>query len=224
VDDVMTAEPVSVEPAASYRTLVDLLVGHRFSAVPVVDELRRVIGVVSEADLLRKVEYAGADTPRLFDSRRDRGGRAKARAATAGELMSVPPVVALAGTAIAAAARQMDREDVKRLPVVDDLGRLVGVVTRSDLLKVHLRSDDEIHEEVVDEVVRVFLSEDAGSIDVAVADGVVTLSGKVDRWSSTGLAVRLTKQVAGVVEVVDMLTFAYDDRAHSGSGTVFGVA
>ena len=86
----------------------------------------------------------------------------------------------------------MDREDVKRLPVVD-------------------------------EVVRVYLSEDAGSIDVAVDDGVVTLSGKVERWSPTGLAVRLTKQVAGVVEVVDMLTFAYDDRALSGSGTRFGV-
>ena len=94
-----------------------------------------MIGVVFEADLLRKIEYTGAEEPRLFEGRRRRDQRAKARAGTA-ELMSSPPVVALAGTPLAAAARLMDAEQVKRLPVVDDLGRLVGIVSRGDLLKV----------------------------------------------------------------------------------------
>jgi CBS domain-containing protein len=130
-------------------------VGHRFSAVPVVDEFWHVSGVVSETDLLRKIEYAGAEEPRLFDGRRRRGERSKALAGTAAELMSRPPVVAVAGTPIAAAARLMDAEGVKRLPVVDDLGRLIGVVTRGDLLKVHLRPDDDIQNDVLVDVLGV---------------------------------------------------------------------
>src|SRR5690348_13830429 len=98
VDDVMTKAVVSVQPAASYREVVDLLIGHRFSAVPVVDEYQHVTGVISEADLLRKIEYAGDEQPRLFEGRRRRGERAKAYAGTAADLMSSPPVVVLSGT------------------------------------------------------------------------------------------------------------------------------
>ncbi|MEV8510476.1 CBS domain-containing protein [Actinoplanes sp. NPDC051475] len=90
VNDVMTQEVVSVPPTASYRELVDLLVGRHFSAVPVVDDFRRVTGMVSEADLLRKIEYAGEEEPRLFERRRRRTDRAKALAGTAAELMSTP--------------------------------------------------------------------------------------------------------------------------------------
>src|ERR1700753_192565 len=144
VDDVMTKAVVSVDRAATYRDLVDLVIERRFSAVPVVDSVTHVIGVVSEADLLRKIEYAGAEEPRLFEGRRRRGERRKAQGRTAADLMSAPAVVALSGMSIAAAARRMDREDVKRLPVTDDLGRLIGIVSRGDLLKTHLRPDDEI--------------------------------------------------------------------------------
>src|SRR3954451_18294464 len=122
VGDVMTKAVVSVKETASYRSVVDLLMSHRFSAVPVVDDFLRVTGVVSESDLLRKIEYAGGEEPRLFDGRRRRGERPKAKASTADSLMTSPPVVALSGTSIAAAARLMDSEGVKRLPVVDDLG------------------------------------------------------------------------------------------------------
>jgi len=224
VDDVMTKAVVSVEQNASYRTLVDLLVGRRVSAVPVVDKFQHVVGVVSEADLLRKIEYAGADAPRLFEGRRRRGERAKAAAGPAGELMSHPPVLALVGTTLAAAARLMDAEQVKRLPVVDDLGRLVGIVSRGDLLKVHLRPDDEIHPDVLDGVLLPFLAANAKGVTVAVAEGVVTLSGRLDRWSTTDVAVRLTRQVAGVVEVVDELAFDFDDRYMVAPGLVYGVA
>jgi len=223
VDDVMTKAVVSVSESAGYRSLVDLLIGRRFSAVPVVDDFRRVTGVVSEADLLRKVEYAGDEEPRLFDGRRRRGERAKARAGTAAELMSSPPVVTVPATPIAAAARLMDAEGVKRMPVVDDLGRLVGVVTRGDLLKVHLRPDDEIRADVVGDVLGAVLGSLDGPVEVEVAEGVVTLTGRVDRWSVADAAARLTRQVAGVVDVDNKLVFNLDERELRSAATIMGV-
>jgi len=171
VDDVMTEAVVSVEQSASYRSVIDLLVAHRFSAVPVVDTFHRVSGVVSESDLLRKIEYAGDAEPRMFEGRRRRDDRGKALARTAGDLMSAPPVVVLAGTSIAAAARLMDSADVKRLPVVDDLGRLVGIVSRGDLLKVHLRPDDEILADVETGVLRLVPAGGSAPVTASVADG-----------------------------------------------------
>jgi CBS domain-containing protein len=224
VDDVMTTAVVTVPPNAPYRAVVDQLVSHRFSAVPVVDEFHRVTGVVSEADLLRKIEYAGDEQPRMFDGRRRRGERTKATARTADHLMSSPPVVALTGTSVVAAARLMDREGVKRLPVVDDLGRLIGIVSRGDLLKVHLRPDDEIRADVETGVLRDFITDESKTVQVDVTDGVVTLTGSVGRWSTTEIADRLTRQVPGVVEVVDQLTYEFDDRNNLGAGTAFGAA
>ncbi|WP_433716848.1 CBS domain-containing protein [Actinoplanes sp. CA-051413] len=224
VNDVMTTAVVTVPPETPYRDVVDLLVRNRFSAVPVVDEFQRVTGVVSEADLLRKIEYAGAEEPRLFDGRRRRGERVKASARTAADLMSTPPVTVPASTSIPAAARVMDGEGVKRLPVVDDLGRLVGVVSRGDLLKVHLRPDDEILADVQAGVVRAFMADDAGRVQVTVDDGVVTFTGRVGRWSTTDIADRLTRQVAGVVEVVDQLEYDYDDSDILGTGIAYGIA
>nr|WP_221380746.1 CBS domain-containing protein [Actinoplanes polyasparticus] len=224
VNDVMTEAVVSVDSAATYRDVVDVLTRHRFSAVPVVDAFQHVVGVVSEADLLRKIEYEGDGTPRLFESRRRRGERAKAGLRTVADLMSRPPVTVLSGTAIAAAARQMDTEDVKRLPVNDDLGRLIGIVSRGDLLKVHLRPDDEILADVENEVINQFLVEDSAKVIAAVVHGVVTLSGKVDRGSSVDIATRLTRRIPGVVDVISTIEFAYDDREALTAGMFFGVA
>jgi CBS domain-containing protein len=222
VGDVMTVGVVSVDETASYRDVVDVLIGKRFSAVPVVDDFQRVIGVVSEADLLRKIEYGGDEAPRIFDGSRRRGDRRKALGRTAADLMSVPAVVTFAGASITAAARQMDSEGVKRLPVVDDLGRLAGIVSRADLLKVHLRTDQEILAAIETEVLRTFLPDESATVDAAVVNGVVALSGRVDRWSSMEMAVRLSRQVPGVVDVTSTLEFRFDDRhvrgIHMGTG------
>jgi len=126
--------------------------------------------------------------------------------------MSAPAVVALTGTSIAAAARRMDTEGVKRLPVTDDLGRLVGIVSRGDLLKTHLRPDDEILADINEAILRAYLADDGTSVSAAVVNGVVTLSGKIDRRSSADIVERLSRQVAGVVEVRSSLTYAFDDR------------
>jgi CBS domain-containing protein len=223
VDDVMTRAVVSVDRTASYRDVVDLLVERRFSAVPVVDVARHVVGVVSEADVLRKIEYAGVEEPRLFDSPRRRGERRKARARGVADLMSAPPIVVLSGTPITAAARLMDREDVKRLPVTDELGRLVGIVSRGDLLKTHRRPDGEILADI-DAVIRTYAADPDTAVTVAVVDGVVTLSGKADRWSSADLTERLSRQVAGVVEVRSTLEHGFDDRDVRGVRTGTGIA
>jgi len=224
VDDVMTTSVVTVPEDAAYRAVVDLLIRHRLSAVPVVDDVHRVTGVVSEADLLRKIEYAGDEKPRLFEGRRRRGERVKADARTAADLMSAPPVTALKGTPIAAAARLMDREGVKRLPVIDELGRLVGIVSRGDLLKVHLRPDDDVRRDVQEGILRVHLADDARAVEVTVQDGLVTLKGHVDRWSTADIATRLTRQIAGVVGVADELEYDYDDSAVLGAGIAYGIA
>jgi CBS domain-containing protein len=223
VDDVMTKTVVSVGRTASYRTVVDTLIEHRFSALPVVDDFRRVVGVVSEADLLRKIEYAGDEEPRLFEGPRRRGQRGKARGRTVADLMTSPAVTVLTGTPIGLAARRMDGEQVKRLPVVDDLGRLIGVVTRTDLLKVHLRPDDAIRADVQD-AFQVALAGVAGDLTVEVAQGVVTLDGRVPLWSTATEAARLARMVPGAAEVIEKISYDVDDRGDFGPGIAFGVA
>jgi CBS-domain-containing membrane protein len=224
VDDVMTTAVVTATPDTGYRALVDLVVGHRFSAVPVVDDFQRVTGVVSEADLLRKIEYVGVDEPRMFEGRRRRGERRKATGRTAADLMTTPPVTIARGSTITAAARLMDDQGVKRLPVVDDLGRLVGIVSRLDLLKVHLRPDDAIQADVQRDVLQAHLGEEAAGVQLEVKDGVVGLSGRVERWSAADRVERLSRQVPGVVHVRSSVTYDIDDRALYGPGTIIGVA
>ncbi|GAB7045095.1 CBS domain-containing protein [Catenuloplanes indicus] len=214
VGDVMTKDVVTVTADTPYRVIVDVLMRRRVSAVPVVDEVGRVLGVVSETDLLHQVEFSDQDPqPRLFESPRHRRSRAKAGASTASDLMTAPAHTALPGTPIVTAARRMAENRVKRLPVVDEMGRILGIVTRSDLLKVHLRADAEILAEIERDVLGRVLLLEPGTVTATVHDGAVTLAGAMDRVSSAEIAVRLTRQVAGVVSVTDELHPGFDDTA-----------
>jgi CBS domain-containing protein len=213
VDDVMTTDVVTVKEDTPYREIVDTLTGRRVSAVPVVDELRQVVGVVSEADLLHKIEYLGDERERrVFAGRRRRASQVKAHGLLARDLMSGPAITVLPSATLIAAARLMDQERVKRLPVTDDLGRLRGIVSRADLLRVYLRPDPEIQQDVVSDVLGRTLWVEPGTVDVIVQAGVVTLTGRTDRLSTAQLAVKLTAAVPGVVEVVDQLGYDFDDR------------
>lgn len=228
VEDVMTADVVAVRADTPYRTVVDLLVSRRVSAVPVIDRSRRVVGIVSEADLLHKVEATGGERPhrRLFPSRRRRADHAKATARTAGDVMTAPVVTALPSLTVAAAARRMQRANVKRLPVEDDLGRLIGIVTRGDLLKVHLRSDADIRGDVVEAVLHDALGTPGSMVRVETTDGVVTLRGRVHFRSCAERIATLAGRVPGVVGVSDGLGYDVDDSMIAGSdlGTPFGAA
>lgn len=213
VADVMTVDVVTVAADTPYRDIVDTLTGRRVSAAPVVDEQGRVVGVVSEADLLHKIELVGEERERrIFAGRRQRQAQAKAHGTLARDLMSAPAITIDPETSLTAAARRLDEAGVKRLPVTDEQGRLVGIVTRGDLLHVYLRDDHAIAHDVADEVLRRTLWVEPGKVAVKVRDGVVTLTGRTDRYSTARLAVKLTQAVPGVVEVVDRMGFDYDDR------------
>jgi CBS domain-containing protein len=216
VSDVMTKDVVAVGETAPYKEIVETLARSEVSAVPVVDAQHRVVGVVSEADLLHKVEHSAPQPypehhAPLLDRRRRRAERAKADADTARELMSSPAVVIGPGASLSTAAKAIVDEKVKRLPVVDESGRLVGIVARSDLLRIYLRPDEAIRNEVVDQVLARTLWIEPDSLSVSVDRGVVTLAGTVDRRSTVGLVKRLVAGVAGVVEVANHLTYRRDD-------------
>jgi CBS domain-containing protein len=149
---------------------------------------------------------------RLSELTRDARRQAvKARARTAGRLMSEPAVTVHAEDTIAEAARTMAQRRVERLPVVDEEDRLVGIVTRRDLLQVFLRPDSDIRQEVIEEVLVRTLWLAPRTVTVTVTEGVVTLDGHMERKSETEIAVSMTKQIDGVVAVVDKLTYRLDD-------------
>ncbi|MFD7445638.1 CBS domain-containing protein [Streptomyces sp. NPDC059909] len=223
IGSLMVNDVVSVIPQTPFKEVAKLLAVHRISGLPVLDTDDRVLGVISESDLI--VRQAGVPTePGSIRSARlawrtppsggtgsGRTADTKAHALSARELMSRPAITVKAEDTIAVAARTMAEHRVERLPVVDEEDRLVGIVTRRDLLQVFLRPDPDIRREIVDEVLdqTLWLSPDA--VQVHVIDGVVTLEGQLERFSDIQVAVRLTQEVDGVVSVIDKLTYRYDD-------------
>lgn len=200
VGDLMTAAAVSATPTTTYQQLVSLLTTHRISGVPVIDERRRVLGVVSGADLLARARDGRV-------RRRPWAGAAVKHGLTAAELMTSPAVTAFAGTPLTVAAQRMRDAHVRRLPVVDDRGVLVGIVSRTDLLRVFLRDDHQIATEVTDFLLRVFLLGPL-SVDAQVRDGVVTLRGQLSGAELIDLVAAAVGEVDGVVEVRNLLRTA----------------
>jgi CBS-domain-containing membrane protein len=212
VNDVMTTDVATVSEETPFRRIVDILADRRVAAVPVVDEAGRVLGVVSETDLLYKMEIGvGPHARHPIESHHDRAVRRKAGALVARDLMTRSAVTTTRHTPIAAAARLMDARSVRRLVVVTDFGQLVGIVTRSDLLKVHLRPDEDIRRDVVEGVLHRVLAVHDGVIRVETSAGVVTLQGCVPERSHAVTAVHLAQAVAGVVAVNDEITYERDD-------------
>ncbi|MFF1296346.1 MULTISPECIES: CBS domain-containing protein [unclassified Streptomyces] len=197
VSDVMTHTVVAVGSEAPFKEIVELLDQWKVSAVPVLAGEGRVVGVVSEADLLPKEEVRDSDDVEFAE-------RAKAGAVTAGELMSAPAVTVHADATVAEAARIMARRHVKRLPVVDRIGILQGVVSRSDLLKVFLRTDAEIAGEIRHSVLNRLPV--TTPLTVEVSEGVVTLGGSMPERGLEPVLARAMRAVEGVVDVRVELT------------------
>ncbi|WP_086825808.1 CBS domain-containing protein [Streptomyces sp. NRRL B-24572] len=194
VSDVMTHTAIAIGRDASYKEIVALMDEWKVSALPVLEGEGRVIGVVSEADLLPKEGFRGVEPrPEEFPE------AAKAGAVRAVELMSSPAVTVHPDASLAEAARIMARRKVKRLPVVNGIGMLEGVVSRSDLLKVFLREDEEIGAEIR----RTVLGGSAAlaELDVAVVEGVATLRGALPDRALVPLLARAVRAVEGVVDV-----------------------
>ncbi len=199
VRDVMTTKVVSVARHASYRQVAELLTGHHVTALPVVTPEGLVVGVVSEADLLRKQErHENAERRPGWQFRP--AARTKSEARTAEGLMTSPAVTIGPDTLLGTAARVMSDHHVKRLPVVDAHGNLMGIVSRTDLLRVFLRPDAEIAAEATDVLTRILLA-DPRAVRVTASRGVLTLTGRLDSELEVAAAVRLTEAIDGVVAV-----------------------
>ncbi|TYB40158.1 CBS domain-containing protein [Actinomadura chibensis] len=211
VADVMTRRVVTVTGDAPFTEIADAMTEHRVSAVPVVDGDRRLTGIVTEADLLYKQERKGDARPGPRRLRRPAQAEAKARAVDARGLMSSPVVAVAAHTTIAEAARLLNAHGFKALPVVGDDGRLTGIVARRDLLRVFHRSDADIRDEIVRDVLIHRLWQDPAEVNVRVQEGVVHIIGRVEQKSLIPIIVRMTAATEGVVDVVHDLAYDHDD-------------
>jgi CBS-domain-containing membrane protein len=213
VSDIMTRNVVTVEPTASFKEIARLMDGFGISGLPVVGLDERPAGVVTEADLLMKEAHpaAGAQSPHMIELPRHRSERRKAVGLVASELMTSPAVTVGRDASLAEAARLMTTAGVKRLVVVDDRGRLAGIVSREDMIGVFLRPDADIREEIVDDVIQHDWMMDARRFTVTVLDGVVSLQGRVERRSLIEPLAAAVAAVDGVIAMDTRLTWDEDD-------------
>ncbi|MFJ5708268.1 CBS domain-containing protein [Streptomyces sp. NPDC093105] len=211
VGEVMTGEVVQAYPGTSFEELARLLTTHHIGGLPVVDDDDKVVGVVSLGDLTRRQGARGRTGSGRDRVLRTLGRMVRARpaagpAATAGGLMSTPAVTVHPEQRVADAARIMERRHIDRLPVVDEEDRLIGITTRRDLLRVFLRTDEEIREAVVDAVRPYGPGHDAATLRIGVRDGIVTIEGAAGPEDDVTVLLRAAWRVDGVVGVVNRLT------------------
>jgi CBS domain-containing protein len=211
VRDVMTASPATVTPATPLKHVADILVRGRIGVVPVLTPQGRVAGVVAEGDLLRKEQLQRDPEGRHSAHLPYRIRRDIATAETAGELMNRYPATAPAGTSVPEAARLMDRHETRFLLVTSEDGKLLGVVTARDLLRVFLRPDVAIKTQISRDVLSRYLATDPALVQVDVTDGVVRLAGELERKSMLPAMLRAVRAVDGVVDVESQLGYAIDD-------------
>ncbi|MER5374991.1 CBS domain-containing protein [Streptomyces sp. NPDC002553] len=218
VGEVMTREVVQARRQTTFKELVRLLNRHRIGGLPVVDADDKVVGVISATDLVSGQTKPADRTDRAVPRVRLPGLRRPVRVPAGGapglvaaELMSSPAVTVHPEQLVPEAARMMERHHIERLPVVDEEDRLIGIATRRDLLRVFLRTDEEIRRQVTDEVVAGALGLSCEAVTVFVRDGVVTLKGRLERRSDIPPAIRSAWRVEGAVGVVNGLTFDVDD-------------
>jgi CBS domain-containing protein len=211
VSDVMTRRVLTVRVSTPVKELARLMVEYRVSALPVLDDDNRLIGVVTEADLVLEQGHQVPRRPRWWEPTAQRHTLRRAAGDTAGPLMSTSPPAITEHASLPQAARLMTDRAVRCLPVVDPDDRVVGVVSRADLLHAFVRSDDDIRADVLGEVFVHLLWTDPTEVKIEVRDGIVELIGSVDRRSTAEAAERLVRRLDGVVDVISHLEHRVDD-------------
>ena len=208
----MTVRVHVASPLTPFKLLVRLIEENRISAVPIVNQQGVPVGVVSESDLLHKERRAELDSEagplRAWKRRPD---KVKAGAVLAADIMTSPPITIRSDALITEASRLMQQTNVRRLIVVDGRGRIAGIVSRSDLLQIFLRTDEDLRDELVDSIIPAIVPNDSATVEVEVRSNVITLGGEVDRRSDAEILVRLARDIDGVVDVVNRLRFRWDD-------------
>jgi len=214
VSDVMTTHVHVASPLTPFKLLVRLIEENRVGAIPIVNQQGIPIGIVSESDLLIKQIRPSRESLReLLHVDKRRTAKAKADGTVASDIMTSPVITVESDTGLGDAARLMQEKNLRRLVVVDEGDRIAGIVSRSDVLKVFLRTDDEIREEIRSELIPSLLMSTPDAVNVDVQWNVVTFSGEVDRRSEADIVTRLAGELDGVVGVVDQLTYRWDDAA-----------
>jgi CBS domain-containing protein len=225
ISELMHREVVTVAPETSLKDVASLLVEHRISGLPVCLPDGRVVGVVSEADILMKeqglpVELSGF-LGRILDDAYGDTQRCEAR--TAGDAMTSPAITVSPNQDVTEAARLMTTRHVNRLPVVDG-SRLVGIVTRADLVRAFQREDEAIEREIAEDVLLNTLWIAPGAVEVSVHDGVVSLTGTVETHTISEIVEAYVHRVPGVVSVDSHLEWHVEDtgrrRRRTRSGRV----
>jgi CBS domain-containing protein len=218
VHEIMTTDVLTIGPEAPLKDVARILVERRISGMPVCDIERHVLGVVSEADILFKERGRPSEGSALVGWML--GGdvvpdAAKSAARTVDEAMTAPAITISPFRFVDEAARLMTEHGVNRLPVVRD-GELVGIVTRTDLVRAFTRGDAEIRDEIVHELLERTLWLDQGAVEVEVEDGAVLLTGELRTRSGAALLERLVTRVPGVVQVDAKLHWRVDDSTRKG--------
>ena len=207
IKEIMTTDVLTVRSTTPLKEAAVILAQHRISGLPVVDAEGHVVGVLSEGDILFK-EVGARDKPSLFErlvAAPPSGLDLKLAATTSGEAMSAPALTIGPNRPVTEAANTMIEEGVNRLPVVGDDGVLIGIVTRADLVRAFVRSDEEVAREIRDEVIRRTLWLEPDQIEVAVHDGEVQLSGEVETKGDAELIPSFVQRVPGVISVLSKL-------------------
>jgi CBS domain-containing protein len=207
VKEIMTTQVVAVKLGATFKEMAAALRGNRVSAFPVIDDDGKVIGVVSEADMLAR-EVLDADRAGTITAMLHRGEQHAADGLTARDLMTHPAITVTPDDSVEQAARLMYTLQVKRLPVIDRSGGLVGIISRADVLAVYDRPDDEIRQEIIGNVIVRGFGQDPGRFTVGVQAGVVTVTGSPESVELGHDLVRTMRYVQGVVAVRDRLSYS----------------
>jgi CBS domain-containing protein len=215
VASVMTTQVTTAVPETPFRELVAAMTDNAISALPVVDGAGRPIGVVSEADVLAKQEFHGGHDEQPHHDRAGRERWFRAQGRNAAEVMTTPVRAIRADEPVSAAARLLATTGVRRLFVTEQDGRLAGVVSRRDLLRVYLREDEEVRAQITELLLATGI--EAGAVAVRVESGEVTLDGQVTRRGQADAAVRMVRALPGVVGVRDDLRYLVDDVVVGGA-------
>lgn len=220
VRELMTEKVFTIGPEAPIKDVARILVDNGISGLPVCDIEGRVIGVISEGDILYKEHdpsegHIGGPLGWIIEGTPNYAGYIKAKALTARKAMTSPAITIAPHESVAQAARIMCEHHVNRLPVVTD-EKLVGIVTRADLVRAFTRTDAEIEQELTKDVLDRTMWIDPGKVEIDVRNGVAALSGRLHTRSDVELLNRLAARVPGLVAVESTVVWDVDDATRKG--------
>jgi len=206
--DIMTIDVITTTPSTYLKEAARTMVGSGVSGLPVIDESGALVGIITEADFLER--EADRSQRRLLSAMIEEGGPI-VDAETVGEVMTRDPVIIFPEASVTEAARVMAHHHVKRLPVVDSSGALVGIISRADVVAVFTRPDDVIEDEIREDIINRVLLLETDSLDVEVANGVVTISGTAPTATDARLLEALIRRIDGVVRLESRVAYDVND-------------